>query len=82
MFESSTPDGNAPLSFNGVLVIVFISSGLGLLWAAWNWLSVTRIDTQSMSSEQINSNNDASNVNSLNDVGAKIAAGATEFLKQ
>jgi hypothetical protein len=45
MLQTTTPDGNAPLSYSGSLAIIFISCGLGLLWAIWNWIQIKKINT-------------------------------------
>ena len=43
--QAVMPDGLAPLSFSGALAFVFVFSGLGLLWAGWNWFELSRINT-------------------------------------
>lgn len=83
MLESATPDGLAPLSFSGALAIVFVFGALGLVWAAWNWWALSRIDTSPDAQAISSSSRDGpDNLGLVVEIGDKIAQGAKEFLKQ
>jgi len=44
--SEGTPSCEAPLTFGSVTVVVIISCVLGLLWAAFNFMSVKKIDVE------------------------------------
>lgn len=82
MLGSATPDGLAPLSFSGALTIVFVFGGLGVLWAAWLWFSLSRINVAADAEVISSRSGGGDNVSLVIDIGGKIADGAKEFLKQ
>jgi Na+/H+-translocating membrane pyrophosphatase len=83
MLQSATPDGLAPLTFGGALTMVFVFGCLGLLWAAWNWFSLSRINVSPENEAISSSSKDGpENMSLVIYIGEKISQGAKEFLKQ
>ena len=76
MLGSSTPDGLAPLSFDGALTIVFVFGGLGVLWAAWNWFALSRISTVPDADVISSKSGGQDNIALVIDIGARISDGA------
>ena len=47
LLSDATPVCEPPLSFGSVIILVIISCVLGLLWAAFNFMSVKKINVES-----------------------------------
>ncbi len=77
ILRSATPDGLAPLTFDGALTFIFVFSSIGLLWAAWNWFSLTRISlVEDYTAINSNSRENLDSSNAISDISDKISQGA------